>query len=100
MAVPLWLADGIAKLAQKAPGAPRLAPGAFTELPAITEEVSIPTRHGAITAFQYSPPGGPIGKGVYVNFHGGGFVLRAAGSCYATRSKTMPSADISRPTPT
>ncbi|PXA68318.1 alpha/beta hydrolase fold domain-containing protein [Cryobacterium arcticum] len=77
MTLPLWLADTIATLVQKAPGSPRLAPEvAFAEIPALTEHITIPTRHGDIPAVQYSPPGGAAGRGVYVNLHGGGFVIR------------------------
>jgi len=75
--LPLWFADTIATLVQKAPGSPRLAPEvAFTEIPALTEHITIPTRHGVIPAVQYSPAGGAAGRGVYINLHGGGFVIR------------------------
>lgn len=77
MAFPRRLADALARLAQRAPGAPRIAPEiAFEELPARTEPLTIPTRHGEIPAVLYSPPGGPSGAGVYLNLHGGGFVMR------------------------
>ncbi|WP_218219678.1 alpha/beta hydrolase [Nesterenkonia sp. Act20] len=77
MTLPLWLADGLARLLQKAPGSSRLpAEVAFTEIPAITEEIAVPTRHGELRAVAYTPPGGAAGRGVYVNFHGGGFVMR------------------------
>ncbi|WP_320414967.1 alpha/beta hydrolase fold domain-containing protein [Kocuria sp. cx-116] len=75
MTVPLWLADTIAKLMQKGPGAPRMAPEVtFYEVPATTTEITIPTRHGEIPATRYSPPDGAE-AGVYVNLHGGGFVI-------------------------
>ncbi|MCH8572089.1 alpha/beta hydrolase [Nesterenkonia sp. AY15] len=77
MALSLWLADGLAMLTQKAPGSSRVkGPAAFTDIPAVTEEISIPTRHGELRAIPYSPPGGPVARGVYVNLHGGGFVMR------------------------
>lgn len=77
MPIPLWLADAAAKLVQQAPGASRPSPDvAFTEVPAVTEHITIPTRHGEIPAVRYAPPDGREGSGVYVNFHGGGFVLR------------------------
>ncbi|WP_030160577.1 alpha/beta hydrolase [Glycomyces sp. NRRL B-16210] len=77
MAIPRRLADGVARLAQRAPGGPRLAAEiAFTEFPAITEEIMVPTRHGEIRAVRYSPAGDAAGRGVYINLHGGGFVLR------------------------
>lgn len=77
VAFPLWLADGVAKIAQKAPGSLRIAPEiAFAEIPAITEEITIPTRHGNVRAVLYVPERGSAGKGVYVNLHGGGFIIR------------------------
>ena len=76
MAVPLWLADVLAKLLQKAPGSQLPDEVTFKELPAVTEEIVIPTRHGQVRAIRYSPPGDPTEKGIYVNFHGGGFVMR------------------------
>jgi acetyl esterase/lipase len=77
MTIPRWLADTIARLVQKAPGSPRLAPDvAFTEFPALTEEITIPTRHGEVRAIQYQPSEGQANNGVYINLHGGGFVLR------------------------
>src|ERR1700728_1492680 len=70
------VADTIARLAQFAPG-PRLAAAvSFAELPARTEAVTVPTRHGDLPAVVYWPAdlGAPVP--VYVNFHGGGFVMR------------------------
>ncbi|GAA1162464.1 hypothetical protein [Nesterenkonia sandarakina] len=47
MVLPGWLADGAAKLMQRAPHGPRIpAEISFTELPATTEEITVPTRHG------------------------------------------------------
>lgn len=77
MAFPLWLADGIAKLVQRAPGSPGVPSEiAFAEIPAVTERIMVPTRHGDVAAVAYSPGGDASGKGVYVNLHGGGFVMR------------------------
>lgn len=76
MALPLWLADVLAKLLQKAPGSQLPEEVAFKDLPAVTEEIVIPTRHGQLRAIRYFPPNDPAAKGVYVNFHGGGFVMR------------------------
>ncbi|GAA4737154.1 alpha/beta hydrolase [Modestobacter marinus] len=71
------LADGLARLVQKAPGAARIDPDiAFAEIPGRTQELTIPTRHGELRATAYLPDGGSAGHGVYVNLHGGGFVLR------------------------
>ncbi|MFT4125134.1 MAG: alpha/beta hydrolase fold domain-containing protein [Gordonia sp. (in: high G+C Gram-positive bacteria)] len=77
MAVPGWLADGLAKAVQRAPGSARTAPEiTFGEIPATTEDVVVATRHGEVAATMYAPPGGPAGRGVHINLHGGGFVMR------------------------
>ncbi|KUG57688.1 alpha/beta hydrolase [Nesterenkonia jeotgali] len=77
MVLPGWLTDGAAKLMQRAPHGPRIpAEVSFTELPATTEEITVPTRHGPLRAIRYSPPSGAAGRGVYLNLHGGGFVIR------------------------
>jgi acetyl esterase/lipase len=71
-----WIADALAVLAQHRPG-PRIAPEvSFAELPARTEDVTIPTRHGDIPAVVYWPPDCDGPPPAYVNFHGGGFVHR------------------------
>ncbi|HWL00907.1 MAG TPA: alpha/beta hydrolase fold domain-containing protein, partial [Microbacteriaceae bacterium] len=76
MAFPRPVADAIARLAQRGPG-PRPGEGLrFLDLPVTTEGVIIPTRHGEVAATVISPEGGAAGRPVYVNFHGGGFVLR------------------------
>jgi acetyl esterase len=70
------IADTIARLMQLGPR-PRVARDlTFPELRARTAPVTIPTRHGDVQAVVYSPegPAGPVP--VYVNFHGGGFVVR------------------------
>jgi acetyl esterase len=70
------IADALARLLQQWP-APRLAPElAFAEVPARTEPVTIPTRHGDINAVVYWPEAPGDLPPVYVNFHGGGFVIR------------------------
>lgn len=77
MTMPLWLADTVAKLMQRLPSnAPVRDEIAFAEIPATLVEVTVPTRHGDLSAMLYVPPGGSAGRGVYVNFHGGGFVMR------------------------
>jgi acetyl esterase/lipase len=70
------IADTLARLLQRRP-APRLAPEvSFAEVPARTETVTIPTRHGGIQAVVYWPEASSDLVPVYVNFHGGGFVIR------------------------
>ena len=53
--------------------APQLS---FAELPARTEKLTIPTRHGDVRAVVYWPADRGETPPVYVNFHGGGFVIR------------------------
>ncbi|OBI33060.1 alpha/beta hydrolase [Mycobacterium sp. E2238] len=47
----------------------------FQELPRRTTEVTIGARHGAVSATVYHPPAGTANPPVYVNVHGGGFVV-------------------------
>lgn len=49
----------------------------FPEVVVPSTVMSIPTRHGATEVTVYTPPAGeePVRPGVYVNFHGGGYVL-------------------------
>lgn len=48
----------------------------FTEIPGRTEQLSIPTRHGPLPATLYLPPDADDrATGVYLNSHGGGFVI-------------------------
>jgi acetyl esterase/lipase len=70
------VADALARLLQRRPGPRPPRELSFAELPARTETVTIPTRHGAVRAVVYRPEdsGGPAP--VYVNLHGGGFVVR------------------------
>jgi acetyl esterase/lipase len=52
------------------------APKAAVRFPNIdgrTTVITIPTRHGPVDATLYHPPAAP--RGVYVNIHGGGFVV-------------------------
>jgi len=76
MAVPVWLADAIARLAQRGPGVRLAEFESFRDIEAFTSEVVIPTRHGDVAATVYATGGVLDGRPVYVNFHGGGFVLR------------------------
>ncbi|MBI5341545.1 MAG: alpha/beta hydrolase [Mycolicibacterium rufum] len=47
----------------------------FTEIPGRTSTVSIPTRYGAVDATIYHPPNDDERPPVYLNLHGGGFVV-------------------------
>jgi len=47
----------------------------FNEIPSATEQLTVGTRHGPVRVTVYRPPGEVSGRGVYLNFHGGGFVL-------------------------
>ncbi|MEU2257748.1 alpha/beta hydrolase fold domain-containing protein [Nocardia xishanensis] len=69
------IADLAARLLQRAK---RLAPAPalrFDDLAASTTQLAIPTRHGDVRATAYRPPSGTSARGIYVNFHGGGYVL-------------------------
>ena len=70
------VADLLALLAQgrsRVPGAPGIS---FAELPAHTDALTIPTRHGPVPATVYWPTAGGPRPPAYLNFHGGGFVIR------------------------
>lgn len=47
----------------------------FPEIDGLTSTVSIPTRYGAAGATVYRPPGPTTNCPVYINVHGGGFVV-------------------------
>ncbi|WKG03466.1 alpha/beta hydrolase [Mycolicibacterium sp. HK-90] len=47
----------------------------FPEIPGRTTFMTIPTRHGDVAATVYRPPAGEAPPPVYVNVHGGGFVV-------------------------
>ena len=71
-----WVADSVARLfAARVDPAPR-PDVRFPEVTGRTTVASIPTRHGATTATVYhpDPQNGRIPP-VYVNIHGGGFVV-------------------------
>ena len=73
LSVPL-VADTVARaFAATVNPAPKAAVR-FAEIPGRTTQATIPTRHGPVTATLYHPPseGSPP---VYVNVHGGGFVV-------------------------
>lgn len=71
------VANSVARLIQRGPG-PRISSEiAFGEIPADTRELVVPTRHGDLAATLYLPPSAESQPpALYVNFHGGGFVLR------------------------
>jgi acetyl esterase len=73
-----FVADGVARL--MAAGAARaIKPRPlFPEIPGRGSEITVPTRHGPMLATLYRPPEGAPAKGVYVNAHGGGFVMGGA----------------------
>jgi acetyl esterase/lipase len=69
------VADALSRLfAAVVPTAPKSAV-AFPEIAGRTSLITIPTRHGAVEATVYQPPEGAGRPGVYVNAHGGGFVV-------------------------
>jgi acetyl esterase len=71
-----WVADSVARLfAARVDPVPR-PDVRFPEVTGRTTVASIPTRHGATTATVYhpNPQNGKI-PAVYVNIHGGGFVV-------------------------
>jgi acetyl esterase len=47
----------------------------FADIPGRTTHATIPTRHGPVTATLYHPPSDVGSPPVYVNVHGGGFVV-------------------------
>jgi acetyl esterase len=76
LSVPL-VADSVARaLGGLAAVAPKPRPE-FPDLVADTTAVAVPTRHGPVSAAVYRAPAHRAGRPpAYVNFHGGGFVIR------------------------
>jgi acetyl esterase len=75
MSILSWrpLADTVARLFAAVVN-PTPKPGVrFPEIPGRTADAAIPTRHGTVAATIYHPQATPAG--VYVNVHGGGFVV-------------------------
>lgn len=69
------LADALARLFSAAVN-PAPKPGVrFPEIPGHTTLIDIPTRHGAVAATVYHPASDAAEPPVYVNVHGGGFVV-------------------------
>jgi acetyl esterase/lipase len=69
------VADGVARLMGAAAARVLKPRPLFPEIPGRTSEITVPTRHGPMPATLYSPPEGAPARGVYVNAHGGGFVV-------------------------
>lgn len=72
-----FVADAVSRLLNRAPG-PRISDSiSFAELAVETDTISIPTKHGDVAAVVYRPEGSTSETlPVYVNFHGGGFVMK------------------------
>jgi acetyl esterase/lipase len=70
------IADALAQLMRLLPPSRPAPELSFAELPARTVPVTIPTRHGEVRAVVYLPAASSDPVPVYVNFHGGGFILR------------------------
>jgi acetyl esterase len=70
------VADSVARLFGAATNLAPKPAVRFPEIPGRTTTISIPTRHGDTTATVYHPPTRAGDRpGVYVNVHGGGFVI-------------------------
>lgn len=70
------LTDLVARTIKRAT-TPRLKPDLrFDEIPGRTSAITVPTRHGDVRCTVYHPiPAGVRTPGVYVNLHGGGYVV-------------------------
>ncbi|MEE1943196.1 alpha/beta hydrolase [Streptomyces sp. TRM 70361] len=69
------VADTVARVLRRGMSLMKPRP-AFEEIPGRTRTVRVPTRHGEVECTVYSPPpGGGERPGVYVNAHGGGYVM-------------------------
>ncbi len=74
LSVPL-VADTVARIfAATVSPAPKPAVR-FSDIPSLTSHAAIPTRFGPVTATVYRPPSDVASPPVYVNVHGGGFVV-------------------------
>jgi acetyl esterase/lipase len=69
------VADTVARLFAVAVNPSPKAAVRFPGIEGRTSTVAIPTRHGDAAATVYHPPAGATRAGVYVNIHGGGFVV-------------------------
>jgi acetyl esterase len=72
-----FVADRIARSMARAPMpvAPELT---FPEIAGRVSALAIPTRHGDVGCTLYLPPARTMNPPVYVNMHGGGYVMRGA----------------------
>ena len=70
------IADALAQLMRLMPPSRPAPELSFAELPARTVPATIPTRHGEVRAVVYLPAASSEPVPVYVNLHGGGFILR------------------------
>jgi len=76
MSVPV-VADSVAWLMGAISGVAPTRGGRFPEIKADTYPVAVPTRHGTVRCTVYRPPATETSRrAVYVNVHGGGFVIR------------------------
>ncbi|HWH25446.1 MAG TPA: alpha/beta hydrolase [Pseudolysinimonas sp.] len=48
----------------------------FADAPGDRTTIEVPTRHGAVQCIVYSPPKGTAAPAIYLNFHGGGYLVR------------------------
>ncbi|QLL08425.1 alpha/beta hydrolase [Mycobacterium vicinigordonae] len=69
------VADAVARLVAVAINPAAKKAVRFPEIPGHTAKMSIPTRYGPVSATVYRPAEGSRGRPVYVNVHGGGFVV-------------------------
>ena len=74
LSVPV-VADAVARTFSAAVNPAPKAAVRFPEIAGQTCEVTIPTRHGPVSATVYHPPADTTKPPVYVNVHGGGFVI-------------------------
>lgn len=71
-----FVADTVARFMGSFSPRPASGPLGFPEIPGNVQEVRVPTRHGDLACTLYAPTTDSENlPGVYVNFHGGGFVV-------------------------
>jgi acetyl esterase len=69
------VADTVARLFARTVNPAPKAAVRFANIPGHTSQATIPTRYGPVTATLYHPPAQVETPAVYVNVHGGGFVV-------------------------